>query len=202
LCAFAGAVGALPEQRLRHRARTNHIFGDVLELSSCYASAVRLHVTAAGALVRRGVDRTTSDNRGSFFYDGHSRPFSDKGWHAPAGRRSREARPLARPGRSAGKAGGCPNLGPGRRIVIKAAKSGVSRFAGQAGSQARHYAQATPEPRKLGCVGHNLILPADSFRLSLPGAEADCWEQISALCPASPTFRDRGSREAGPSVLG
>ena len=39
-----------------------------------------------------------------------------------------------------------------------------SRIAGQAGSQARHYAQATPEPRKLGCVGHNLILPAEYAR--------------------------------------
>jgi hypothetical protein len=34
-----------------------------LELRDYYVNAVRLHVTAADALVRRGVDRTTSDNR-------------------------------------------------------------------------------------------------------------------------------------------
>jgi hypothetical protein len=34
-----------------------------LELRDDYVNAVRLHVTAADALVRRGVDRTTSDNR-------------------------------------------------------------------------------------------------------------------------------------------
>ena len=36
-----------------------------LELRDDYVNAVRLHVTAADALVRRGVDRTTSDNRRS-----------------------------------------------------------------------------------------------------------------------------------------
>jgi hypothetical protein len=49
-------------------------------------------------------------------------PFSVKGWHAPAGRRTREPRPLAQAGRSAGCAGRCPNLGPGRRIVSKTAR--------------------------------------------------------------------------------
>jgi hypothetical protein len=34
-----------------------------LELRDYYVNTVRLHVTAADALVRRGVDRTTSDNR-------------------------------------------------------------------------------------------------------------------------------------------
>ena len=34
-----------------------------LELRDYYVNPVRLHVTAAGTLVRRGVDRTTSDNR-------------------------------------------------------------------------------------------------------------------------------------------
>jgi hypothetical protein len=34
-----------------------------LELRDYYVNAVRLHVIAADALVRRGVDKTTSDNR-------------------------------------------------------------------------------------------------------------------------------------------
>jgi hypothetical protein len=65
-------------------------------------------------------------------------------------RRTREPRPLARPGRSAGCAGRCPNPGPGRRIVSKTARHGVSRIAGQAGSQARPYAPIRTNPGKQG----------------------------------------------------
>jgi hypothetical protein len=43
------------------------------------------------------------------FYDGHGHPFSEvEGWHAPAGRRTCEPRPLAQDGQIGdGTAGGC-----------------------------------------------------------------------------------------------
>src|SRR6266699_90812 len=60
-----------------------------------------------------------------------------KGWHAPAGRRIREPRPLPRPGGSDRAAPvGARNLGPGRQIVSQDSPSGVSRFGGHAGPQA------------------------------------------------------------------
>src|SRR6266700_1699981 len=85
-----------------------------------------------------------------------------KGWHAPAGRRIREPRPLPRPGGSDRAAPvGARNLGPGRQIVSQDSPSGVSRFGGQAGTQA---SDATPPPGKTGgsragSITH--ILPAD-----------------------------------------
>src|SRR5262245_30085244 len=47
--------------------------------------------------VRVGIDAAGD---GTFvFYDGHSHPFPEAaGWHAPAGRRTREPRPLAQDG--------------------------------------------------------------------------------------------------------
>ena len=57
LCAFAWAVNALPEQCLRRRTRANSLFVAALELGGYYVNAVRLHVTAADALVRPGKDR-------------------------------------------------------------------------------------------------------------------------------------------------
>lgn len=54
LYAFVRAVNALPERCLRRRAHANPLFGAPFRItvSSCYVSAVRLHVTAADALVR------------------------------------------------------------------------------------------------------------------------------------------------------
>jgi hypothetical protein len=63
LCAFAWAVDALPDtvsSAELARAPSSVIF---LEQIDYYVNAVRLHVTAADALVGRGVDKTTSDNR-------------------------------------------------------------------------------------------------------------------------------------------
>src|SRR5579864_4588399 len=73
---------------------------------------------------------------------------------------------LHRTGRSGRHAGGChKNLGPGRRIVSRTARKGVSRFAGQAGTQA-------PDPTPVlsqdhaGRAGSTIpILPAESARL-------------------------------------
>ena len=61
---------------------------------------------------------------------------------------------------------GAINLGPGRQIVSKDSPNGVSRFAGQAGTQA---SDATPPPgqnrgSRAGSTTH--ILPADSERLT------------------------------------
>src|SRR5215813_80809 len=71
-------------------------------------------------------------------------PFAVEGWHAPAGRRSRDPRPLvqARQIGTAPPVGATNNLGPGRQVVRKTT-SGVSRLAGQAGTQAT---DPTPRP--------------------------------------------------------
>src|SRR6266516_3924106 len=61
-------------------------------------------------------------------------PFQVEGWHAPAGRRTCDPRPLPRPGRSDRQRRWVPlKPGPGRQIVSKDSPSGVSRFGGQAG---------------------------------------------------------------------
>ena len=74
-----------------------------------------------------------------------------EGWHAPAGRRIREPRPLAQ----AGQIRPAPPVGarrPGPRPTDRFARqpAGVSRFAGQAGTQARPYARTTANQRKQG----------------------------------------------------
>src|SRR5256885_9233136 len=70
---------------------------------------------------------------------------------------------LHRTGRSGRHAGGCRiNLGPGRRIVSRTAREGVSRFAGQAGTQAPDPTPVLSQDRgsRAGSTIH--ILPADS----------------------------------------
>src|SRR6266581_7169595 len=73
-------------------------------------------------------------------------PFVVEGWHAPAGRRAGNPWPLAQARQHRdGTAGGCQkNLGPADRSFPKTA-SGVSRLAGQAGTQAT---DPTPAPRQ------------------------------------------------------
>ena len=109
---------------------------------------------------------------GVSLYDGHSHPFPVvEGWHAPAGRRTWET-PASDPGQAdqTGYAGGCQkNLGPGRQIVSQDSPSGVSRFGGQAGTQA---SDLTPAPgqnhgSRAGSTTHSL--PADSGRGWLAG---------------------------------
>src|SRR6266576_7057747 len=72
-----------------------------------------------------------------------------------------------------GSAGGCHNLGPGRQIVSKDSPSGVSRFGGQAGTQA---SDATPQPgnnpgSRAGSTTH--ILPADSALAAVGSARGE-----------------------------
>src|SRR5262245_30857918 len=71
-------------------------------------------------------------------------PFVVEGWHAPAGRRTWQPRPLAqarqiRPATPVGAKG----PGPGRQVDSKDSPVGVSRFGGQAGTQAT---DPTPKP--------------------------------------------------------
>ena len=86
-----------------------------------------------------------------------------KGWHAPAGRRPGNPGLLPRTGRSGRHRRWVPEkLGPGRQIVSKTTRCGVSRFGGQAGTQVP---DATPPPTqnrgsRAGSTTH--ILPADS----------------------------------------
>jgi hypothetical protein len=88
-----------------------------------------------------------------------------KGWHAPAGRRPGNPGLLSRTGRSGRHRRWVPEkLGPGRQIVSKTTRCGVSRFGGQAGTQV---SDATPPPTqnrgsRAGSTTH--ILPADSER--------------------------------------
>src|SRR5271170_7186577 len=86
-----------------------------------------------------------------------------KGWHAPAGRLACEPRPLVQDGQiGSAPPVGARKLGPGRQIVSKTARCGVSRFGGQAGTQV---SDATPPPSenrgsRAGSTTH--ILPAES----------------------------------------
>src|SRR6266536_932838 len=69
---------------------------------------------------------------------------------------------LHRTGRSDRHAGRChKNLGPGRRIVSKTTRAGVSRFGGRAGTQATDPTPTPPQNRagRAGSTTH--ILPAD-----------------------------------------
>jgi Transposase len=75
-------------------------------------------------------------------------PFVVEGWHAPAGRRTREPRPLPRPGRSGRQRRQVPGTGTRPASREQDNLNGVGRIAGQAGSQAptsRPYHRKTPE---------------------------------------------------------
>src|SRR5215472_12522550 len=87
-------------------------------------------------------------------------PFVVEGWHAPAGRGTWEPRPLAqarqiRPATPAG----AKEPGPGRQVDSKDSPVGVSRFGGQAGTQATD-PTPKPKPRKQGRSTIH-ILPAE-----------------------------------------
>src|SRR6266568_1802405 len=88
-----------------------------------------------------------------------------EGWHAPAGRRTCET-PASSPGQAdqTGRAGGCREiLDPGRQIVSQDNPSGVSRFGGQAGTQAPDPMPAPPQTGEAGPEAPIRILPADSL---------------------------------------
>ena len=81
------------------------------------------------------------------FYDGHCRPFLRlrDGTH-PLAVGPVNPGLLHRTGRSDRHAGGChKSLGPGRRIDSRTTRAGVSRFAGQAGTQAPDPTPAPPQ---------------------------------------------------------
>src|SRR5436190_13550926 len=83
-----------------------------------------------------------------------------KGWHAPAGRLACEPRPLVQDGQiGPAPPVGARKLGPGRQIVSKTARCGVSRFGGQAGTQV---SDATPPPSETGEAGPE-ALPTPSL---------------------------------------
>ena len=74
-----------------------------------------------------------------------------------------EPRPLAQDGQiGTAPLVGANNPGPGRRIVRRTAREGVSRFGGQAGTQVPDPTPASPQihASRAGTTTH--ILPADS----------------------------------------
>src|SRR6266849_6100004 len=85
-----------------------------------------------------------------------------KGWHAPAGRRTCDPRPLVQDGqiRPAVPVGATKTWDPAGQIVSRTARGGVSRFGGQAGTQAPDPTPAPPQNRgsRAGSLTH--ILPA------------------------------------------
>jgi hypothetical protein len=74
------------------------------------------------------------------------------------------------------------NLGPGRRIVSRTTRQGVSRFGGQAGTQApRPYARTTAKPRRPGRKHY----PHPPCRIGVPHEASTCGTQpaqIGRLC--------------------
>jgi len=95
---------------------------------------------------------------GACLYDGHV--FSVvEGWHGPTGRRTREPRPLAQDGQiRAAPPAAATKTWAGRQIDSQDNRSGVSRFAGQAGP--RPYARTTANhASRAGST--KTILPAD-----------------------------------------
>jgi len=73
-----------------------------------------------------------------------------EGWHAPAGRRTREPRPLPRLGRSDRHRRWMPGLGPGRQAAGKTARAASAESEVRPGPRPRHYAQAAAKPQKQG----------------------------------------------------
>src|ERR1700679_3135186 len=95
-------------------------------------------------------------------------PFTVEGWHAPAGRRTREPRALPRPGRSDRHRRWMPGLGPGRQAAGRTTGTASDESGGGPGPRPRHYAQTTAKPRKPRRVGPSLIIPA--VRYASPSA--------------------------------
>src|SRR6516162_3767306 len=110
-----------------------------------------------------------------------------EGWHAPAGRRTREP-PAACTGQAdqTGTTGGWLNLGPGRQIVLQDSPDGVSRLGGQAGTQAPALTPVSSQNRGAG--------PEALSTVSLPNIRACCqadpllrWRADYLLCAAMTT---------------
>jgi hypothetical protein len=86
-----------------------------------------------------------------------------KGWHAPAGRRTCEPRPLHRTGRSDRQRRQVPGIwGPADRSSRRTARSGVSRIGGQAGTQCPDPSPPPNHHRGSRARSTTHTLPADS----------------------------------------
>lgn len=119
-----------------------------------------------------------------------------KGWHAPAGRRTWDPRPLAQDGQIRPARRQVPQKpGPGRRIVSRTTpEGGVSRFGGQAGPRLpalrphhRKTAQAGPEAQSPSS------LPTRRGVAAVPNAER-------VACRLSCSARSRYSCRPGARV--
>ena len=75
-------------------------------------------------------------------------PFVVKGWHAPAGRRTREPRPLPRPGRSDRQRRRVPGTGTRRQAGNRTTSTASARSQVRPGPRLRRYAQTAAKPRK------------------------------------------------------
>ena len=75
-------------------------------------------------------------------------PFRVEGWRAPAGRRTREPRPLPRPGRSDRQRRWVPELGPGRQAGNRTTSTASAGSQVRPGPRLRRYAQTAAKPRK------------------------------------------------------
>jgi len=156
------AHGAEPAQPARQAGVAGRSAGELLHAGQPPDRIERSGDTHTGAGVH------AAGNGPCFFYDGHSHPLSQvEGWHAPAGRRTCEPRPLAQDGADqAGTAGGCrKTCGPAGRSIARQPRGGVSRIGGQAGTQAP---DPTPVPgqdrgSRAGSTIHTL--PAESVRV-------------------------------------
>src|SRR5258707_7905429 len=91
-----------------------------------------------------------------------------QGWHAPAGRRTCET-PASSQARQIVPAVpvGAMNPGPGRQIVSQDNPIGVSRFGGQAGTQAPDPNAPSSQSQGGRAGSITYILPAESARLRL-----------------------------------
>src|SRR5580700_6389907 len=110
-----------------------------------------------------------------------------EGWHAPAGRRTCEPRPLAQDGQiRPAPPVGAVNLGPGRRIVLQDSPHGVSRLGSQAGTQAPDPTPVSAQNRgsRAGSTIHSL--PAEYLPLSGTWFPRERWTQIRQLCAGTP----------------
>jgi hypothetical protein len=137
-------------------------------------------------------------------YDGQCHPFSlSEGWHAPAGRRTCEPRPLPRPGRSDRQRGWVPGtLDPGRQIVSQD-PNGVSRIGGQAGTQRpltrrphrRETGEAGPEAQSTDSLPNRR-----AQRVGVAGTLAGSDPPVRCAAPAAPPGHMTACAEVMPST--
>ena len=136
-----------------------------------------------------------------------------EGWHAPAGRRTCEPRPLAQDGQIRPAAPvGAVNLGPGRRSASQDSPYGVSRIGGQAGTQAPDTTPVTSQNRgsRAGSTIHSLPaeylqsgfrLAAASEALRLSGSVRATSEVCTAPAPSTGTSRHTSAPAPDPAAL-